>query len=175
MGRINENKESRVMKKRAVGLILVAAAVLIAAIVFWQPRSTRDTPTRPAAEASPQVAKRSTQRVQSAAKVPAHYEIAPSSKSLGPTLAPTKFSGKTRQAYEVAREIPVTLAQLPCYCHCDETVGHKSLHSCFEDKHAASCAVCVDEALLAYKLEKSGKTASQIRDQIVAQYSMTTH
>jgi hypothetical protein len=67
----------------------------------------------------------------------------------------------------VAREIPVTLAQMPCYCYCDRGMGHKSLYSCFEDDHAASCAVCVNEALLAYKLEKEGKlTTSQIRDRI---------
>ena len=82
------------------------------------------------------------------------------------------FTGKARQAYQVAGEIPQTLAQLPCYCHCDRGMGHKSLHSCFEDDHAAHCAVCVDEALLAYRLEKSeGLTASQVRERIIAQYS----
>jgi hypothetical protein len=46
-------------------------------------------------------------------------------------------------------------------------MGHKSLYSCFEDDHAAHCAVCVNEALLAYKLEKEGKmTTAQIRDRI---------
>ena len=70
------------------------------------------------------------------------------------------------------REIPVTIAQLPCYCHCDKGFGHKSLYSCFEDDHAAHCAVCVNEALLALKLEKEQKlTPAQIRDTIVAQYS----
>jgi hypothetical protein len=112
---------------------------------------------------------------QPPAAVPAHYEAAPSAKNLGPTLEPAKFIGKTKLAYEAARKIPTTLAQLPCYCHCDQSAGHKSLHSCFEDEHAASCAVCVDEALLAYQLEKNGKTATQIREQIIAQYSATTH
>jgi hypothetical protein len=81
------------------------------------------------------------------------------------------FTGKTRAAYRVAKEIPETLAQLPCYCHCDRGMGHKSLHSCFEDDHAAHCAVCVDEALLADRLQKSGLTPAQIREKIVAQYS----
>jgi hypothetical protein len=66
----------------------------------------------------------------------------------------------------------VTIAQLPCYCHCDQGFGHKSLYSCFQDDHAAHCAVCVQEALLALKLEKEQKmTPAQIRDTIVAQYS----
>ena len=104
--------------------------------------------------------------------VPAYFQVAPSKSSLGPTLAPENFTGPTRDAYRAVREIPVTIAQLPCYCHCDKGFGHKSLYSCFEDDHAAHCAVCVNEALLALKLEKEQKlTPAQIRDTIVAQYS----
>ena len=102
--------------------------------------------------------------------VPAHYETVPS--NLGPTLPPEKFAGKTRDAYQVAREIPQILAQLPCYCHCDRGMGHKSLHSCYEDDHAAHCVVCVDEALMAYRLQKEqGLSAAQIRERIIADYS----
>ena len=104
--------------------------------------------------------------------IPAHFEVAPSRSSLGPTLEPDKFTGITRDAYRAVREIPVTIAQLPCYCHCDKGYGHKSLYSCFEDEHASHCAVCVNEALLALKLEKEQKlTPAQIRETIVAQYS----
>jgi hypothetical protein len=98
--------------------------------------------------------------------VPAFYETAPARASLGPTLAPEKFEGLTRDAYHAAREIPVTLAQMPCYCYCDRGMGHKSLYSCFEDDHASHCAVCVNEALLAQKLEKEGKSVAQIRERI---------
>ena len=105
------------------------------------------------------------------AHVPAHYETSPAASDLKPVLDPAQFSGKTREAYEVVRKIPTTIAQLPCYCHCDRGMGHKSLHSCFEDDHAAHCVVCVDEALLAYRLEREGLTAPQIRDRIVAEYS----
>ena len=99
--------------------------------------------------------------------VPAYFTTPPSPSSLGPTLAPEQFTGLTRDAYRAAREIPVTIAQLPCYCHCDRGMGHKSLYSCFEDDHASHCAVCVNEALLALKLEKEEKlTAPQIRERI---------
>ena len=104
-------------------------------------------------------------------RVPA-YQGKVSSKSLAPTLEPGEFIGKTREAYTVAKAIPATLAQLPCYCHCDEGFGHKSLHTCFTDDHASHCAVCVDEALLAYKLEREQKmTPEQIRETIIAKYS----
>ena len=112
---------------------------------------------------------------QAKVAIPAYFETAPSRSSLGPTLAPEKFTGLTRDAYRVAREIPVTLAQMPCYCHCDRGMGHKSLYSCFEDDHAAHCAVCVNEALLAHKLEKDGLTAPQIRDRINETFGDHTH
>lgn len=102
--------------------------------------------------------------------VPAHYENPPG--TLPPTLAPDKFPGKTREAYQAAKDIPQTLAQLPCYCYCDRGMGHKSLHSCFEDDHAAHCDVCVNEALMAYRLQKQQKLSpKQIRERIIAQYA----
>ena len=77
------------------------------------------------------------------------------------------LTGPARDAYRAVREIPVTIAQMPCYCYCDRGMGHKSLYSCFEDDHAAHCAVCVDEALLTLKLAKEEKlTAPQIRERI---------
>ena len=104
-------------------------------------------------------------------RVPA-FQTAAESKALGPTLAPDKFIGKTRDAYRVAKQIPATLAQLPCYCECDRGYGHKSLHSCFEDDHASHCVVCVDEALLAYQLQTQNKmTPEQVRQKIIEKYS----
>ncbi len=104
-------------------------------------------------------------------RVPA-YEVAPRAAQLAPTLPPSQFVGKAREAYKVAKEIPETLAQLPCYCHCDQSFGHRSLHTCFVDDHASQCAVCVDEALLAYRLQKEqGLTANQVRELIIEKYS----
>lgn len=105
-------------------------------------------------------------------RIPAHYADAQSAKPLAPTLDPQQFFGQARAAYQVAKEIPETLAQLPCYCYCDEGHGHKSLHTCFVDDHSSMCAVCVSEALLAYKLQKEdGLTPAQVRERIIAQYS----
>ena len=105
------------------------------------------------------------------ARVPA-FQTAAASRNLGPTLAPDNFIGKTRDAYRVAKKIPATLAQLPCYCECDRGFGHKSLHSCFEDDHASHCVVCVDEALLAYQLQtQNNMTPEQVRQRIIEKYS----
>jgi hypothetical protein len=110
-------------------------------------------------------------QTQTQSRVPAHFENASSIGAHAPTLAPERFIGPTQEAYKIAREIPETLAQLPCYCHCDMSMGHKSLHSCFEDLHASQCAVCVTEALMASDMQKNGLTPAQIRERIITVYS----
>jgi len=152
------------MMKQKLLLLTLASAFAISGC-NEQPKSNQPVASNPAAP-SPAAAESGRTRV------PAHFEQAPPLGSLKPTLNAAMFTGKARQAYQVAGEIPQTLAQLPCYCHCDRGMGHKSLHSCFEDDHAAHCAVCVDEALLAYRLEKrEGLTPAQVRERIIAQYS----
>ena len=44
-------------------------------------------------------------------------------------------------AYELAAKIPVIIHQQPCYCFCDRSMNHNSLHSCFEGTHGAHCGV----------------------------------
>jgi len=152
-----------------VALLVVAAVLMVNSAnnqaVTAIPNATQSVPQTPAPRHDHSPA-------ATAKTLPAHFEVPPSKSSLGPTLDPGSFTGITRDAYRAAREIPVTLAQLPCYCHCDQGFGHKSLYSCFEDDHASHCDVCVREALLALKLEKEQQmTPAQIRDTIVAQYS----
>jgi hypothetical protein len=104
-------------------------------------------------------------------RVPRYAKSSADLKNLPPVLPASQFTGLTRAAYAAVKEIPQTIAQLPCYCHCDEGFGHKSLQTCFVDDHAAHCAVCVEEALLAYKLQKEERlTPAQIRERIIAQY-----
>ena len=103
-------------------------------------------------------------------RIPAFFKDAPPLKSLPATLAPDLFSGETREAYQIAREIPQTLAQLPCFCYCDYSVGHKSLHSCFEDEHSAGCPLCQDSARMAKVLKDEGLNIEQIREQLIAKY-----
>ena len=93
-------------------------------------------------------------------------------KELKPTLDPEQFRGNVKAAYAAVREIPKTIAQLPCYCRCDRSAGHKSLHSCFEDNHGANCTTCTDSVLIAYKMEKEqGATPEQIREALIKEYS----
>lgn len=50
------------------------------------------------------------------------------------TLDPNIIKGEDRKGYQVAKEIPEILAQLPCFCGC-EAVGHENLLDCFVDDH----------------------------------------
>lgn len=153
------------MSRKLVIPILVVAAIGL--LVFALTRS----PKSPVQKDDNRSATRPTAAPVVAAQVPAHYDVAPNAADLRPTLQPDQYSGKTRAAYEAAKQIPALLAQMPCYCHCDRGMGHKSLHSCFEDDHAAHCATCVDEALMTYELKKQGLSAKQIRDKIIAEFA----
>jgi Protein of unknown function with PCYCGC motif len=154
-----------------IALLLVAAVLMINSANTKQPESATTHSSNHSATQSP--APHAAHPTNATAQtVPAHFEVPPPKSSLGPTLEPEKFTGPTRDAYRAVREIPVTIAQLPCYCHCDRGFGHKSLYSCFEDDHASHCAVCVQEALLALRLEKEQRlTPAQIRETIVGQFS----
>jgi hypothetical protein len=69
-------------------------------------------------------------------------------------------------AYELAAKIPNVLHQQPCYCYCDR-MGHNSLHSCFENTHAAQCATCLKELYYAYQQHQRARSAAQIRAGII--------
>lgn len=156
------------MKIRILFAIIAVLSFVAAGVLFM--RSSGKSTQREPATASDSHSEASHSH---GTRVPAFQQVSETG-SLPPTLAANKFVGKSREAYVVAKEIPATLAQLPCYCECDKAYGHKSLHSCFVDDHASQCAVCVDEALLAYKLQKEEKlTPEQVRDRIIEKYSKT--
>ena len=151
-----------------IAALLIAAALIVNSARTRQPEVARSsTPaTTPAPSSHDHAAKPGVKHV------PAYYPTTPSRASLAPTLDPEVFTGITRDAYRAVKQIPTTIAQMPCYCHCDEGMGHKSLYSCFEDDHASHCDVCVREALMALRLEREEKLSpAQIRERIVAHYS----
>jgi hypothetical protein len=157
------------MKKKGQNWLLFGgiALVLLAAVLIVNSARTNQPP----AAKQNAMAQHNHSPAQSAIKHVPAYQMAPVRASLGPTLDPEKFTGMTRDAYRAAKQIPMTLAQLPCYCHCDEGFGHKSLYSCYEDDHAAHCAVCINEALLALSLDRQKLSPAEIRQRIIQQYS----
>ena len=164
------------MKKLLIaGLIGVIIALVAAAISTRRNANAPTSMTSAVDQTGPTAMPTENHNHQTVARVPAHNKEAPPRSSLDQTLAPEIFTGNVRQAYQVAKDIPQTLAQLPCYCHCDMSQGHKSLHSCFEDEHGANCGICIGEALMAHNLQRQGLTDAQIRERIIQAYGAEKH
>src|SRR5581483_4266570 len=95
--------------------------------------------------------------------IPVYYQHADDAMPFNATLDPAVFKrADIREAYEVAKEIPDVLAQQPCYCYCQRQ-GHRGLLDCFRTEHAASCNICIREALLAGNMHRGGKSVEEIR------------
>lgn len=110
---------------------------------------------------------RPTTRVQ-AELIPHYFATIAMARPLPQTLDPSQFSNHdVVAAYKSAKEIPEVLAQQPCYCHCDRSMGHRSLLACFAGKHGSDCDICVKEALFAMQEHRKGKSAEQIRAEII--------
>jgi hypothetical protein len=88
------------------------------------------------------------------------------------TMDPSQFSGKVRQAYEAAQEVPEVLAKLPCYCGCmTGGIGHRNNLDCFRDLHGVDCTMCQDIAIDARGMYKSGFDIDRIRERIKEKYN----
>jgi hypothetical protein len=113
------------------------------------------------------IAKAKSARQSTVQQVPAYHSTAPKG-ALPPVLAAESFTDPlTKKAYAYAAKMKPVLYQLPCYCHCDQAVGHTSLLSCYRDKHGAECETCKKELFYTYEQGRRGKTAPQIREGIV--------
>lgn len=102
--------------------------------------------------------------------VPAYHSAAPLKLAvLPPILAGAQLKGPHFRypwqvhVYQMAIKISGVLYQLPCWCHCDRSLGHTSLRSCFESVHGTECSHCAKETVLAYRMAKAGKSAPEIR------------
>ena len=96
-------------------------------------------------------------------------DAAASSDSL--TLNPDLFEGETRAAYLSAQKHPELLAQLDCYCGCEQHEGHRNLLDCFRSNHGATCATYTGEAVTAGQLFENGTPVEQIRVILRQRYS----
>jgi Protein of unknown function with PCYCGC motif len=104
-----------------------------------------------------------------------HFNAEPPAKGqkLQPILGDDQLWGINAQhayqlhAYKLAAKIPQVIYQQPCYCYCDRSMGHNSLHSCFEGTHGAECGTCLQELYYTYSEYKHGKSPRQIRAGII--------
>ncbi len=87
-----------------------------------------------------------------------------------PVLDPNNYVGEAHAGYAAAKECPEVCAKLFCYCGCDNTDDHSSLLDCFTSDHGVDCYICQQEALIALKMTKSGKTLPEIQKVIDLAY-----
>ena len=104
--------------------------------------------------------------VYSATKQPEYVEpIAPATGILienRPVMSSAFYTGKVAEAYRIAAEIPKVIDSQFCYCYCKKNHQHKTLLTCFTNKHGAKCDTCINEVLYAYEMYKQGKTIDEI-------------
>ena len=99
--------------------------------------------------------------------MPVYYDRAEDAMPFPATLEPATFKrADVRKAYQTAKEVPGVLVQQPCYCYCQRK-GHRSLLDCFKTDHAASCNICVREAVLTDQMHRQGKSPEETRKSIV--------
>ena len=79
-----------------------------------------------------------------------------------PVMSPAFYTGKVAEAYRIAAEIPKVIDSQFCYCYCKKNHQHKTLLTCFTNKHGSKCDTCINEVLYAYELYKQGKTLNEI-------------
>jgi len=99
--------------------------------------------------------------VPSAPSVP----VAPATGDLvetNPVLSTALFTGNIAQAYRIAAEIPKVIDSQFCYCYCKKEKGHKTLLTCFTNRHGSKCETCLAQVFYAYDLYNQGKTLDEI-------------
>ena len=79
-----------------------------------------------------------------------------------PILTDAVFTGKVAEAYRIAAEIPKVLDSLFCYCYCKKNHNHKTLLTCYTNKHGSKCDICLNEVFYAYDLYNQGKSLDEI-------------
>ncbi len=78
--------------------------------------------------------------------------------------------------YRYAADNISDFAQIPCYCGCDRTLGHRNLADCYVtstgawDAHASGCAVCGNETATAREQLTIGTPIADVRASIIDQY-----
>lgn len=149
-----------------VGTIIAATLAWPTASVFAE---TAATPTD-APVASPKPEAKASAEAPAAAQATSVSPDKPGDKSTAPgeppVLDPNKFFGHAKSGYAAAQLCPEICAKLFCYCGCDMTDDHDSLLDCFTTDHGVDCHICQEEALIALKMKREGKTMKQIQQAI---------
>jgi hypothetical protein len=105
-----------------------------------------------------------------------HETPMPSGQAMSGFMLDT-VSPEVAAHYHFADAHPSMYEQVPCFCGCDQMLGHRSLLDCFVkpdgsgwEPHASGCGVCIQESTMIQRMLARGIPPNQIRDTIVAHY-----
>lgn len=94
-----------------------------------------------------------------------------------PPLDLDHVSANVAAHYRAAEANQDVYSQIPCYCGCERSIGHRHLADCFVrsdgegwDAHAAGCVVCTDESARVRRLLGDGIGTTIIRQSIVDEF-----
>jgi hypothetical protein len=169
-----QSRQKPAKKSSNTWIVPAVLAVFLAGVFYWAmtqadnpaPQTSASVPAGAAPASGPTA---SLTPEYTGSTVPAHFNSAEAAQPYPATLPPEQFPNPVvAHAYRVAKLIPGTLAQEPCYCFCDKTAGHRGLLDCWTSLHGSECSVCIQEALFTEKLTKAGRTPAQIREAIIA-------
>jgi hypothetical protein len=74
------------------------------------------------------------------------------------TVSLTNLPSAMSDTYQYAAKHVAEFMAIPCFCGCQQSLGHRNLEDCFVtpdgdwDAHASGCGVCIAEAVAAKEL-----------------------
>lgn len=90
------------------------------------------------------------------------------------------YSAEVTRIYQEVPKHSDLLANMPCFCGCGQSVGHRNNLDCFIhqqsndqitwDSHATTCGVCLEIADESIQMKESGKSDKEIREVIDQKY-----
>ena len=78
--------------------------------------------------------------------------------------------------YQYAAKHVAEFMAIPCFCGCEQSLGHRNLEDCFVtadgdwDAHASGCGVCTAEAVAAKELLDTNTPIAVVRKTIVDRF-----
>lgn len=84
------------------------------------------------------------------------------------------------QHYTFAKANPGVYEQVPCFCGCQEMIGHRNLEDCFVtpdgawESHASGCQVCIEESQMITRMMAGGASPGLIRERIIDAFGAST-
>lgn len=97
-----------------------------------------------------------------------------------PALELASVSSEVAGHYHAAADLSDVYREVPCYCGCEEFLGHRHLYDCFVradgagwEAHAAGCGVCLAESALVRELTDAGTPTDDVRTSVIARFGTT--